>query len=243
MKVFLLGATGNLGSRLIPALLVHKHTVVCYIRSESKLRQLVDPAAISKCTIVTGDATNATAIASAIVENRCDALINSAGMAAIFPWQDAKMQGIIQAVATATVEASKQLGWPPGTKISDYFPFFWEHALTHTHLSGKPSENLQWSLLAPSAMMPAKKEITLLESPQNHPFVAKNDVPPAFSPTFMSGVPFFGPWADIVMNILRYNTTLEDCADFMAADLEKKGNSEHVGHRVGVIVDSKKKVQ
>lgn len=112
MKVLLLGATGSLGSRLIPALLAHNHSVVSYVRSESKLRNLVDSAALSKCTIVSGDATNAQAIEEALLNNQCNALINSAGLAAPLPWQAPRMQVIVQAAANAAVEASRKLGYP-----------------------------------------------------------------------------------------------------------------------------------
>ncbi|KAL8779150.1 MAG: hypothetical protein Q9213_007076 [Squamulea squamosa] len=214
MKVFLLGATGNLGSRLVPALLAHKHDVVIFVRSESKLKSLVHSAVLSQCTIINGDATNTHAVEDAILNNQCNALINSAGIAAIFPWQAPKMQGIIQAVATAAVEASKN----------------------------KPKENLQWSMLAPSAMLPARKEITLLETPRGNPLVAQNDTVPEFSPSFLTSVPYIGVYADIIKNMMRYNTTLEDCANFLAADLTK-GESEHVGHKVGIIVSNEKKRQ
>ncbi|KAL8801565.1 MAG: hypothetical protein Q9182_004351 [Xanthomendoza sp. 2 TL-2023] len=262
MKVLLLGATGNIGSRLIPALLAHKHSVVIFVRSESKLQSLVDSAAISKCTVVNGDATNARAIETAIIDHQCNALVNSAGVAAIFPWQNPTMQGIINAVATAAVEASQKLGHPlrcwflggltvldfpgmPGTKVSAYwgqsFPLFKEHGLTFDCLANK-SEHLQWSLLAPSAMTPASKEITLLETPRGNPLAAQNDTMAEFSPSFMTSVPFIGPYADVVKSMTRYNTRLEDCADFIAADLAK-GDSEHVGHRVGIIESSKSKTQ
>ncbi|KAL8809945.1 MAG: hypothetical protein Q9200_002976 [Gallowayella weberi] len=258
MKVLLLGATGNLGSRLIPALLAHKHTVVIFVRSESKLKSLVDSAAISRCTVVNGDATNTHAIAAAIIDHQCNALINSAGVAAIFPWQDPTMQGIINAVATAAVEASKKLGYPlrcwflggltvldfpgmPGTRVSAYFPLFKEHGLTFECLSSK-SEHLKWSLLAPSAMTPASKEITLLETPRGNPLAAQNDTMAEFSPSFMTNVPYIGPYADVVKSMTRYNTRLEDCADLIAADLAK-GDSEHIGHRVGIIESSKSKTQ
>lgn len=112
MKVLLLGATGNLGSRLIPALLAHNHSVVIFVRSESKLKNLVDSAALSRCAIVTGDATDTKAIEEAILTHKCDALVNSAGMAAPTSWQAPKMQVIVNAVATAGVEASKKLGYP-----------------------------------------------------------------------------------------------------------------------------------
>ncbi|KAL8647338.1 MAG: hypothetical protein Q9210_005619 [Variospora velana] len=257
MKVLLLGATGNLGSRLIPALLAHKHSVVLFVRTESKLNSLVDAATLSKCTIVSGDATDARAIEEAILSNHCSALINSAGKAAIFPWEAPRMQGIIQAVSTAAVEASKKLGHPircwfmggltvldypgkEGTRMSYYFPLFKEHGHTLDYISSKPMENLQWSLLAPSAITPASKEITLLEAPRGNSLVARNDVPVDWRPTFLSWVPYLGLYAEIVMNMMRYNTTLEGCADFLAADLTK-GESEHVGHKVGIIVSNEKK--
>jgi len=109
MKVLLLGATGTFGSRCIPALLAHRHQVVVFVRSETKLRDLLPSAILSEITIVTGNATDSSAIEGALVKNRCDAFINSAGLAAIFPWQAPRMQKIINAVATAGVEASKKL--------------------------------------------------------------------------------------------------------------------------------------
>lgn len=136
MKVLLLGATGNLGSRLIPALLAHNHSVVIFVRSESKLRSLVDSAALAKCTIVTGDATDSQAIEEAILSNRCDALVNSAGLAAALPWEAPKMQGIVQAVATAAVEASKKLGYP----IRSWFL----GGLTVLDLPGKPGTKVSY---------------------------------------------------------------------------------------------------
>jgi len=96
MKVLLLGATGNLGSRLLPALQAHGHTVVVFVRSEAKLKQLVPFSVVSKATIATGNASNSNAVREALVNNRCDALVNSAGQASIFPWQDPRMQDIIK---------------------------------------------------------------------------------------------------------------------------------------------------
>jgi len=58
MRVLLLGATGNLGSRVVPALLVHRHAVVVYVRSISKLHHLLPSSIITKITVVSGDATD-----------------------------------------------------------------------------------------------------------------------------------------------------------------------------------------
>ncbi|KAL8841913.1 MAG: hypothetical protein Q9170_000693 [Blastenia crenularia] len=265
MKVLLLGATGNLGSRLIPALLAHNHNVVIYVRSESKLKSLVDSAALSKCAIITGDATDTNTIEEALITHRCDALINSAGMAAPTSWQAPRMQVIVQAVATAAVSASEKLGYPircwflggmtnslPPPEYEPIglltrenlhsLPAYPEHALTYECLSQQPAGNLEWSLLAPSAMTPANKEIRLLEAPRGNPLVARNHTMPDWTRTFLSAVPYLGMAADIMVNMMRYNTTLEDCADFMAADLAK-GAREHVGHRVGIVVSDEKKGQ
>lgn len=112
MKVLLLGASGNVGSRLLPALQAHGHEVVVFVRSEAKLKQSVPSSVVAKATIATGNATDSNAVRTALVNNHCDALVNSAGLASIFPWQDPRMQGIIHAVTTAAVEASKEMGRP-----------------------------------------------------------------------------------------------------------------------------------
>ena len=112
MKVLLLGATGTVGSRCIPPLLAHKHQVLVFVRSENKLRNLLPDSVTAKITIVRGDATEQKDISKALIENRCDALINAAGLANIFPWQAPRMQNVIHAVASAAVDASLALGHP-----------------------------------------------------------------------------------------------------------------------------------
>ena len=112
MKVLVLGATGNVGSRLLPALQAHGHQVVALARSESKLKELVPSSIVSRTTIVLGNADDSKTVREALVHNRCDALVNSAGLAAVMPWEKPRMQGIIQAIATAAVEASKEMGKP-----------------------------------------------------------------------------------------------------------------------------------
>ena len=112
MKVLLVGATGTLGSRIAPALLARKHEVVVYVRSESKLKEVLPSSVLTKITVMIGDATNTAAITDTLVNHACDALINTAGLSNIFAWQAPRMQGIINAVSTAGVEASKRLNHP-----------------------------------------------------------------------------------------------------------------------------------
>jgi nucleoside-diphosphate-sugar epimerase len=106
MKVLLLGATGNVGSRLIPALLAHQHQVVAYVRSASKL----PTSAISQLSaVVEGSGTDSAGIKAAILQENCDAVINAAGLAAMTSWhKPSQLPEIFAAVVKATVVMESQ---------------------------------------------------------------------------------------------------------------------------------------
>lgn len=89
-------------------------------------------------------------------------------------------------------------------------------------------------MFCPSQMAPASKTITLLDVPRGNPLNALADVPPGFQNSYLHNIPYLGPFFSIVGNAHKYGTILEDCADFLAADLENK-DTKFVGHRVGVI--------
>lgn len=108
MRVLLLGATGNLGLRLIPALLSHSHSVIAYVRSPSKLQLLLPPTLHEEITIVQGDATDPHAIKTAIIDNKCEAVVNTAGVAALAPWATSDLPEIFRAVIEAAREAGAE---------------------------------------------------------------------------------------------------------------------------------------
>ena len=113
MKVLLLGATGNMGLRLIASLLSHNHTVVAYVRSSSKLQSLIPSSVSSRlAAIVQGDATDSNAIKRAILDNNCDAVINTAGLAAMAPWGSSDLPKIFRSVFNAVLEAGSERGKP-----------------------------------------------------------------------------------------------------------------------------------
>lgn len=111
MRVLLLGGTGNLGLRCIAALLVHHHTVVVYVRNIPKLKSLLPPTILAVVTIVKGDATDSAGIRKTIIENECDAIVDTAGNQ-VWPWQDFLLPKICRAVATAAVEVGEERGAP-----------------------------------------------------------------------------------------------------------------------------------
>ncbi|KFZ19162.1 hypothetical protein V502_03797 [Pseudogymnoascus sp. VKM F-4520 (FW-2644)] len=75
MRVLVLGATGKLGSRVLSALLA-------FVRSSSKLPQhILKKLAAIEC----GNAKSTSDVERAIVKNSCDAIVNTAGIAAMAP--------------------------------------------------------------------------------------------------------------------------------------------------------------
>lgn len=109
MRVLLLGATGNVGSRLLPALVVYKHEVVVYVRNPSKLPQEATSLATA---VVSGSGTDSEAIKTAILTHKCDALINAAGLAPMWG-ESGELPAIFAAVTKAATEAHEQRGGPP----------------------------------------------------------------------------------------------------------------------------------
>lgn len=106
MKVLLLGATGNLGSHLVPALLTHGLSVTCFVRSAGKLRGLLPPTVHDQITIREGDAKQSAAVKKAILESECDAVVSAAGVAAAAPWGKTDLPDIFKAVLQGIQEAS-----------------------------------------------------------------------------------------------------------------------------------------
>lgn len=105
MKVLLVGATGNLGFRLIATLLTHGHTVVASVRSSSKLESLIPSSVFQQITVAQGDATDSVAIKRAILSNNCEAIINTAGVASLAPWAKSDLPVIFRAVLDGVKEA------------------------------------------------------------------------------------------------------------------------------------------
>ncbi|KAJ5099946.1 hypothetical protein N7532_006947 [Penicillium argentinense] len=101
MKVLVLGSTGNLGSRLLSALLARGHSVVAFARDPSKLA----PAIVPHLTAVElGDATKSSDIKAAGNKHQCNAIVNTAGLAAMAPWGKSDLPSIVDAVISAALE-------------------------------------------------------------------------------------------------------------------------------------------
>lgn len=109
MRVLVLGATGNLGSRVLSALIQNEHSVFAFVRNASKLV----PGVRGRLSgLEEGDARNAADIKSAVTRNRCDAIVNTAGLAAMAPWGKSDLPTIVDAVICAALEIGSERGSP-----------------------------------------------------------------------------------------------------------------------------------
>jgi len=68
--------------------------------------------------------------------------------------------------------------------------------------------------------------------------VAKADSPPAWVDKYRT-VPLIGNYLHVLSQAQSYSAVLDNCTDFMAADLEKGLESEWIGKRVAVKEKSK----
>ncbi|KAI9852709.1 MAG: hypothetical protein M1838_005904 [Thelocarpon superellum] len=256
MKVILVGATGKLGLRVLSALLTHKHSVVAFVRSEAKLKTLVPASVLARTTVVEGDAKHSAQIQQAILDHGCDALVNTAGLAAMMPWQSSDFPEIVKAVVKGATDASVARGKPlrawilggmgtltaPGTDavLTSYLPLFQEHEQNLDLLTSLPAHALRWSFLCPSGMSAASPEISVPMTPAPAPLISAATYPPEWQESWVQRVPLIGGCLLLLSNAMRYLITYESAADFIAADLET-GSDEWIGQRVGLIAASKKK--
>jgi putative NADH-flavin reductase len=256
MKVLLLGATGNVGSRALPALIKHGHQVVAFVRSPSKL----EPEKRAALTdVVTGSVTDKPALKNAILAHNCNAVFHAAGVAQMFGRsKTGEYNAIFATVVSAVVEARQErrgppirawlmCGFPmleisanPQRLIGDYMPMFPEHRENVALIQTQGKEDIAWSLFCATGMSAKHKEAPF-PAPDDcsaDNVIASADAPPEWSET-LQWVPLIGPYLNIISQAGGYATSIEDPVDFIAADFEKGLKSEFIGKRVGFKVKKK----
>lgn len=254
MKVLLLGATGNLGLRLLPALLAHNHTVVAFIRNKAKLLTLISPRLANSITIHIGDALDTASVETALREHGCDALVNTAGNFAP-PWKEQYLGKIATSVSSAAVRVGRDRGkllrawiiggipslvypYPgnvEGWTVNDFMPQFapQHHRGTEEAIKKVDVGELEWSLLCVAWMWPISREIDILQAPRGNDLLLKIGEMPAWRGTWVGNVPVIGRTLDFFWCINEYSTKLDDVADLIAEDLAS-GEKRFVGCMVGM---------
>jgi len=100
--IFVTGATGYIGARLIPLLLERGHDVTALVR-QSSLKKL--PAG---CRLVVGDPLQAETFAESVLG--CDTLVQLVGVPKPAPWKGAQFRAIDGPSATAAMRAAASTG-------------------------------------------------------------------------------------------------------------------------------------
>ena len=248
MKIFLLGASGNVGSRALSAFVKHGHSVVAYVRSENK----ITPAMRGILTgVVVGSATDATAMKKAILTNDCDAVFHAAGSAQMIGTsKTGAYNAMFASVVAAIVDARRERGgaairaWlmsgfpvmdslTPPHLLVDYLPMFPEHRANYTLIKMQDQTDIVWSLFCAS-MLHNKNEKALIPAPDEcsgSKLVAGVDSPPQWRRTLI-WVPLMGNVLNILAQANGYAGFVEDAVDFIASDLEKGMQSELANKRV-----------
>ncbi|KAH8804764.1 hypothetical protein F5884DRAFT_425031 [Xylogone sp. PMI_703] len=260
MRVLLLGATGSLGSRLIPALLAHNHTLTIYVRNIPKLQSLIHPSLLSQATIVKGDATDSEGIKNALLEHDCDAVVDCAGNQ-VWPWKEYELPKIAKAVVVAAEEVGRMRGGKPvrawlcgavilleypgsGGKLTrDYLPHLGtvQHMDTYKVLKSTPTDSVQWSLLCVARVVPESPKVEPWPGPRPDNLIVSADVPPVWQDSWVRRIPFIGMFLNLLFQIRKeYTVYCEDAANLMAEDLAS-GSSQLVGKRVGYVDKGKSK--
>jgi nucleoside-diphosphate-sugar epimerase len=108
MRVLVLGATGNLGSRVLSALLARGHVTVALVRTPSKLPPHISSELAAEC----GNALSASDIKRIIVKHKSEAVVNAAGYAAMAPWGKSDLPAIVEAVTAAVTSVAEERGHP-----------------------------------------------------------------------------------------------------------------------------------
>lgn len=250
MKVLLLGATGNVGSRALPALIKHGHTVTAYVRSPSKLAP--EQRAVL-ANVVVGSVMDKSALKDAILAENCDAVFHAAGVAQMFGRsKTGEYNKMFATVVAAIVEARHERRGPairawlmsgftvldsaiPTRLIGDYMPMFPEHRENLALVQTQEEENIAWSLFCANQMHPKHNTIRIPvpDDCSAVNVIASADSPPDWRDT-LKWVPLIGPYLNVFSLAGGYATSLEDPLDFIAADFGKGLQSEFVGKRVGL---------
>ncbi|KAG8862408.1 hypothetical protein FRB96_001478 [Tulasnella sp. 330] len=253
MRVLLVGATGRLGSRLVPALVAHKHSVVAYVRNPSKLAMMIPQPLLERIIVVTGDGEDVSGLKKALIEHSCEAVICCAGKPAPIRKGDSRVGEISMAIAQAAREVGEETGRPlkgwwlagliflkipgSGKTFHDYWSWFGTtYDLAVNTITSIPLSSLRWSILCPSKMTITSTAISsAVDGPPGNSIVLGADSPPLYQPSWLMLIPIIGIHLEILRAASSHRTTLEDVADRLAEDLAEAGGGEQWdGKLVGV---------
>lgn len=116
-------------------------------------------------------------------------------------------------------------------------PIFLEHRQNLHLLKSLPPNTVEWSMLCPSTLTPESSDLNV-PTKASQRLIANAATPPLWQDSWIKSIPLIGKTLVAAMNASRYETTLEQIAEFIASDLESH-ESRWIGTTVGVIDGSR----
>ena len=233
MKIFLLGATGNCGRRILSLALQRAHDVTAFVRDEAKLLVLLGGPVPPNLRVSIGDISKSADIARAMVGH--DVVINAAGHVLDGSAFTQLVQTVVDSTTTSLGEGGRlwQFGGAavldvPGTRIMGVdLPMVPKVYEAHrTNLNALRSSPLDWSMLCPGPM---------IASPNQKPtrgLRVSVDQWPVARPVYTYVLPRLALAVAFKQRVPELTISYEDAAEVILDNLSKNGPFHH--RRVGI---------
>ena len=233
MKLFLLGATGNSGRRILKFALLRGREVTAFVRDQDKLLNLMGGSIARGLHVVVGDINNPADLAKAIAGH--DAVINAAGYVAEGARFTQLVQNVIQQTSNALGAGGRlwQFGGAavldiPGTDIMAVdLPMVPKVYEAHrANLNALRKSSLDWSMLCPGPM---------IDAPNGEPTKGLRisaDQWPVLRPAYTRFLPKAALAFAFKQKVPELTISYEDAADVILNNLDRNGRFSR--RRVGV---------
>jgi putative NADH-flavin reductase len=233
VRLFLLGATGNGGRRILRFALERGHEVTAFVRDQNKLLEIWGGGLPQSVHVVVGDIDKSAELAGAMVGH--DAVINAAGYVTDGERFTRLVQNVIQQTSNALGAGSRlwQFGGAavldiPGTNLKGVdLPMIPKVYEAHrTNLNALTKSTLDWSMLCPGPMIAA---------PNGEPTKGLRlsvDQWPVRRPGYTYVLPKVALALAFKQKVRELTITYEDAADVILSNLDRNGHFSR--KRVGV---------
>jgi putative NADH-flavin reductase len=233
VRLFLLGATGNSGRRILRFALERGHQVTAFVRNQNKLMEILGRSLPQDLRVVVGDIENSAELAAAMAGH--DVVINAAGYVTEGDRFTRLVQTVIQQTMNSLGADSRfwQFGGAavldiPGTDLKGVdLPLVPKVYEAHrTNLKALTNSSLDWSMLCPGPM---------IEAPNGEPTKGLRlsvDEWPVARPAYTQFLPNVALAIAFKQIVPELTISYEDAADVILSNLDRNGRFSR--RRVGV---------
>jgi putative NADH-flavin reductase len=233
MKLFLLGATGNSGRRILRFALERGHQVTAFVRNQKKLVEILGRSLPQSLHVIVGDIDKSAELAGAMVGH--DVVINAAGYVTEGDRFTRLVQNVIQQTSYSLGPGSRlwQFGGVavldiPGTDLKGVdLPMVPKIYEAHrTNFNALRASSLNWSMLCPGPM---------IEAPNGEPTKGLRlsvDQWPVQRPGYTYLLPKGALAFAFKQKVPELTISYEDAADVILSNLDRTGRFSR--RRVGV---------